>query len=1459
MYKMKIWDVSQNVDRFNTGLGIVPCITPGGCHFASNRQDALTGSQTLVLQGMPLDKLHFAGETQRECQDLAGNAMTTTVIGASLISAILHGYKVFRSYPPAGNQDANSRTPSNTKNRLVQVGAMKKQEHCQPALDSLNVAQLLAEAKLTSRKCACEGSQHISEVDIKICSGCGHTACATCASNPRHQYTHGLKHSSRGQTPGDFIKTWRPRLPPRLSLAKFTGLDKVLKSDRPYAQRILEVGIGSQQFCLSEFVRCDNEWRVVYVGNDARLVLSAGSKAQWLLYVDCPRESPGNSELRKALETPIARASIDDLLLGATWELFVPSDREFSLQVRGSTERSKSWRNSLGLLSYQAETVPTKLHVQGQNEDANVLQGEYVHLPHCGTAEASLYKRSSKPALYLFLNPDPVGNSGEDCFVFSSDCSKKQLGESRTIVARLDSTWRPWQMDSNERHTVTAVRAGSWKMVETKLVDSSLSPVARILNPGTKLTTSQVECTTALTILDAHIPERVPVNRFSDYSWALEKVRMAPQLQQWQQLDIQDQDECDCSPAYPNIQWSVDRTGKATPQEDRKSAAIFERGLKSRCPIFHVQTKDDKDMTRIEVGISLASLAHRAKGRLWRLTNNNGSINSSWRLLTDHADTSSARFPKFHLSSNATDALYAGPLTLEHKLLGLQPRALNWMRNQEAGVQLEITEIEEAIHPGLGWRAEARAQTTTEIQGGVLADQPSFGKTVTTIALIQSEFEEFSPEAILCQNESAAKKLPQLIKTAATLIVCPPHIAMQWQTELEKFLGRQEYDAYKVCVVKDFAELKKLTIHDIQQSRVVVVSWSVLSVDDYISELAYTTAMPEPADSNGRAFSAWFEAVGEYLPAQISKFQTEDISRFKQTTQELLKQRLQQPEFKANLPVKLQHGSNYQSFESVRAAGQKKSGLSQPPSKRNTSQSRKSIIPLIHLFRFNRVVVDEYHYLNDYKKTAISVKRISAHKRWILSGTPALANFTDIDNIASFLGVRLGRFAVGAGKRTALDESIINDQTAVERFLSKTEVMSNNWHQDRHQRAQKFLDLFVRQNEASLEHIPCQEELRAVDLDIAHHAIYLELSQHLISQRMQVKRLQNKQDSDRASRLNASLNNSKTAEDALVKAALDYGTSTGASGLEALIEKRSQQREGTEVEIARLVRAFEGHKATGFKGLKPADPKKAQMDENTVPKLYTSFTQDVKENAWLGDSEATTEVGQLLEAARNRPSKKGLEELRGISKDKMVKEAKTALSHLRQLCAELALRFRSQRFVSSVETLREALCNESHGPIKCHAQKCPGAEVEEMYLTSQCGHLTCRHCMLARGDDENCVATGCSCTAPTTNFIKATELGSKKEGEAKNSFGRKTNSIARLIKKISPEDQGLVFAPNDETIAVLRAVFDHYNILYCTPSGCNSRKAAEVVEEFKASAREKVENRPKVLLLNLASETAAGV
>lgn len=930
-------------------------------------------------------------------------------------------------------------------------------------------------------------------------------------------------------------------------------------------------------------------------------------------------------------------------------------------------------------------------------------------------------------------------------------------------------------------------------------------------------------------------------------------------------IDASTHDVCACAPVYPDLLWSVDAAGKATPHEDRKAAATFERAIKTRCRVFHVQLTVSKQHTRIEIGINIPSLVHRARGRLASALHSNEPVTSAWRLSTDHTDVEFVRFPKFRLRSNAADSAFSGPLGLAHDLRGAQPRSLSWMRAQETGTSMTITEVEEAVHPGLGWRAEAHAQTSVKVRGGVLADLPSFGKTVTTIALIQSEFEEYLPEDLLVQNQRMAGGLPPLIDTAATLIVCPPHIAIQWQTELELFLGEDQYAEFDVRIVKDFAELRSLTTDDLQHSKVVVVSWTVFADDAYISELAWLTGMPEPANSSCRAFEAWMDGVSRELPAQVSNLQGMTMSDFKDATMELLEQRLQQPEFQASLPLKLQHGSAYQAYEAVKARGGQNKLKAKPSMKRKSSASGDKAVPLLHMFRFNRIVVDEYHYLNDHKKiknmfTAVSVKKIAAHKRWILSGTPALANFTDIDNIASFLGVRLGRFAIGAGKLTQLEQFLVSDQTAVERFLSKTEVMSSQWHQARHARAQEFLDLFVRQNEASLEHIPCHEELRAVDLDVAHHAVYLELSQHLISQRMQVKRLKNKAESDKTSRLNASLNNSKTAEDALLKAALLYETKEGESGLNSLVQKRSEQRRETEHEISRLIRAFEGHKRAGFKGLKPTDQKKADKEENTVPKLYASFVQDIKKNVWLGDSDATANAKRLLMKAEAKPTPGGFEELKEVSSDKKVREAKTIMSHLRDSCVELALRTRSERFNTTVQQLLDPLCEGSQELISCDAPHCQReATVCELYLASHCGHLTCEPCMSLRGDDENCVVPGCSCTVQAVNLIKATDLGTTRERVAGHSYGRKTNHITKLIKRLPSDDQGLIFAPNDETISILGRVLDEHEILYYTPSGCNSRQAAKIIEEFKASKDVDPEDRPKVLLLNLTSETAAGV
>ena len=102
--RRSVWNLSQNVDR-TTGsgaAGICPCLTPSMVPFVTNRGGPLVGVEALSLQGIPVEDLLLTRESEGQMSDLAGNAMTTTVVGACMLSALIlmkdelveHGHKV---------------------------------------------------------------------------------------------------------------------------------------------------------------------------------------------------------------------------------------------------------------------------------------------------------------------------------------------------------------------------------------------------------------------------------------------------------------------------------------------------------------------------------------------------------------------------------------------------------------------------------------------------------------------------------------------------------------------------------------------------------------------------------------------------------------------------------------------------------------------------------------------------------------------------------------------------------------------------------------------------------------------------------------------------------------------------------------------------------------------------------------------------------------------------------------------------------------------------------------------------------------------------------------------------------------------------------------------------------------------------------------------------------------------
>ncbi|KAF1916136.1 hypothetical protein BDU57DRAFT_547894 [Ampelomyces quisqualis] len=1451
MYKMRVLDVSQNVDRFKTALGILPCITPGGCDFATNRQEALSGKQLLLLQGMPMNKLLFGTETQRECQDLAGNAMTTTVIGASIISAIISGSKAFRS-----SSSSTSRSLVSMPRKALPAPAFVRLDStltktlASDSLKQLDVTELTQDAIASARLCNCEGEIRLSRSSIQVCTDCGHTACQQCAGHPRHSYRPSFSRASRLLTPNDFIQKWRPQLPTRLHFVTFPDIRRLASGSRSshdvmatFIDHVIQLRVEQQYFYLRDVLRQDYGWKVVYSSARVNLELQIGHELQWFLFANCPPGLSGNNPLRISFQSPLARAKVVESLLELEWEVRFPSASHHKLQVSGSSSRHSSWRNQLGLLDYRNETVPMSLQVKGQTKECKSLEGEFELLPECGTASTSLYKRSSSPALFLFLDPNPISSPEHDSFVFSQDCSRKHYNDTRMSSASLEPSWRPWQVQDQLVHDVEAAFSETWIATNMELASADPELSVNSLSSATSLEGIEGDCSRSIVVLAVRVPEQLPVDDMADYSWVLERAKRAPSLSTWHPI-TDSVDGCPCAPRYPKILWTVNENGVAAPQEARKSAAEFERSIKTRAPILSINAVSTEQETQIQVAFNIAALTHRARGRLLHT----GPINAAWSLATDHADLPPEPFPRFCLKSNAKDPAFP-PTPAIRYLRNAQPRSLSWMIRQEEGRHITVTEVEEAVLNCLGWRAEARAQADLVVRGGVLADLPSFGKTVTCIALIQSEFERYEPKVVLRNNKKYHASAEALLDTAATLIICPPHIALQWQTELENFLGKSRFEEYHVLVVQSFAQLQVLDLDDVQNSRVVIVSWGVFAEEDYISHLAYFTAMPEPSVSGRRSFDTWFGQAVKEIPGQLGVLQSADYDTFKTSTSDLLTKRLEREEFNVVLPVKVQHGSAYQSFNATQAKAKSQAKTTKARGKQTTARFDRASqqVPLLHLFRFNRVVVDEYHYLNDDKKmsnilASVSAKRIVATKRWVLSGTPALANFSDVDQIASYLGISLGRYHFGDGVRTTqADKMRRRDQTPVEDFLSQTEAMSIQWHRARHERAQEFLDLFVRQNEASLNHIACAENITPVELDIGHHAVYLELSQYLISQRMQIKKLHNKVRSDKINRLNASLSNSASAEDALLKSALSFRTPDGRSALDVLIEMRSEQRNSIQTELQNLMAGFEGLSMTA-----------------EISALYNRFKEDITNVNWLGDSDATRVARNLLIRARKAPNKSAFSELKGLAARERARPIKQRLSSLRETARDLGHLMRSERFISAIQDLLGPLAGQKEGKLfVCSCPDCDGtATISELHLITHCGHTACEKCLGMRKDIDTCVDPTCNLFVQDVNLVKVSNLGSTVEPDTDVWFGRKMQAVTQIIAAFPKGDQGVIFAPNDETVEILEDVLDSHEIAYHSLRGCRAAASAKMMEDFKTD--DDADSQSRVLILNMGSESAAG-
>jgi hypothetical protein len=298
-HKMRIWDVSQNIDMFSDSaqFGITPCITPSGLFFASDTGRALAPQELLSLQGLPLSKISFTTETMPEIQDLAGNA-----IGPGILAALICGQPVLQNDTSPQTVDVDSGKRASLQPTIVDA-ATQAVTHATETQD-LDLSELLDRSCKSAKRCFCEGSAAIAPKAIQQCADCHHTTCKRCDGNPSQNYRLASTINRNRSDPVEFERHLRSRLPQCLAFSPTVSDAMVHDQNDEYTEAF---NAAFNSTLIFSHVNRSYFWTAVYRASTARLELRLDDHgASWRLFGVADEALPANSKLRTLLEQPIA-------------------------------------------------------------------------------------------------------------------------------------------------------------------------------------------------------------------------------------------------------------------------------------------------------------------------------------------------------------------------------------------------------------------------------------------------------------------------------------------------------------------------------------------------------------------------------------------------------------------------------------------------------------------------------------------------------------------------------------------------------------------------------------------------------------------------------------------------------------------------------------------------------------------------------------------------------------------------------------------------------------------------------------------------------------------------------------------------------------------------------------------------------------------------------------------------
>ena len=1066
----------------------------------------MTGWEAMRMQGLPADKLFLGRMTEGQIKDMAGNAMTTPVVGAAILALLATCGDVLTSQgrPRLNKEVVEDRTG---QNQAMDGSFLGPEETLDvTSYERTPVRSLMEMAKTNRLHCYCETQVENTTSAIFHCKNCEHTCCAQCKSIHVHDYakTDGLAR----ERPMDVAATLKKALPMRLCLDGQRVSD-LAKFD--YARQFgntLDLGIVSkalksallEEFRFLRVKRTRWGWTVLSQGQslDLQLRLKA-TEAEWHIYARPHKLLQGISRERELLKQPIARMIVNDQgsdLLDGQWEVCARVDRVLKLKIDGERYgKVDSWQNELGILEYAGTQVSEAIDIEARLPErhskkhnaadnttdpdhqvvadlAERISGHYKFLPRCETACRSLFKKTTPDRdgshVYFFLDPHRAPSPCIDRYSFAKTHHRLEFKETRDILAHLANEWDPLHPEKKTDCIVMDHKQPvNWSLKPFK----GGMPVSFALAQDLDLEISCQDGTSKATgcssnhvaLASIRVPTSARPNPlveselvqsaqqqmlFQINDWVLSRLPCKPLYsQEWCSVRLsKDLMMCHiCAPRLPELRFkhklrfTKDGEQKVDPRltvyEDEKQAADFERGLKKRLPLM--MAKWSLTEGRIKTGVNMTSLAHRT---LVKMSIRRGDkIQLRYRIQSMPKQGVVIKSPPYALSS--TDKVQdpdpqelffdAGKpqlrpeqrTTVRRMLVQEEPKKFGPFRQES---------LEEAYVEGHDIHVMMSGLKDRMCLGGVAAHEVGYGKTALILALFHrtQQTPAFFPPAPRGK-----------ISSKATVILVPGTIVRQWRQQVDKFLGEE----YSVLTIPNMQAYRKFTVRDFQNADLIIIDSALMSSPAYKDTLSAISAIPIQSRKNPWAADTWFDRAMKKMDDLIDSMGGSDLPAMKDALIKSFVATCLDPSLFRETAASRRVGKDYIDFrlrnmsksKSTKGKAATDNGEQLADNREKTTDDKEEPVddeaklreiakarlkclkmdqtgkglrdmcsPPLHMFAFNRVVVDEVTYIEGNARTYVA--GIHALKHWVLSGTPRLNDFTEVNSLASFLDLKLG-------------------------------------------------------------------------------------------------------------------------------------------------------------------------------------------------------------------------------------------------------------------------------------------------------------------------------------------------------------------------------------------------------------------------------------------------------------------